>query len=250
MKIIRKNNLKFESSYPLSFTLAWHKQHLFACQKKMSFFSLHCLAASAVLKKVIFVSEYLNRKISLECFTQHWAWENTNLGPDPNICMPVRNQLCPQIVRTYMPHQMKSNHKKSKAEPIILCVFSSSCHLHPWRQVYLNSAQLQEQLPLTRWDVITILVKDTLPRADVDERHVKFPCAFHAKQLVLFKIILESCLLCTETNEETSQPVWLWEQQHPSAAQPFHSKFLTTLMCVWNLRPCLAQRDYSFKDSG
>lgn len=133
MKIIRKK-LKFESSYPVSFKLAWHKQLLFICQKKTkSFVSLHCLAVSVVLKKVIFVFEQLNRKISLECFTEHWAWENVNLGPDPNVCMPVRNLLAPQIVRTYMPHRMKSNHKKSKADPIILCVFSPSRHLHPCR---------------------------------------------------------------------------------------------------------------------
>lgn len=55
--------------------------------------------------------------------------------------------------------------------------------------------------------VITNLVKDTLPRADIDERHVSFLYAFHAKQLVFVKIILESYWLCTETNEETSQPV-------------------------------------------
>lgn len=150
-----------------------------------------------------------------------------------------------------MPHWMKSNHKKRKADPIILCVFFSSHHLQSQRHQVSQLSPAARTVTTNQMFVISNSVKDTLPRADVDERYVSFLYAFHAKQLVLFKIILESYWLCTETNEESSQPAWLWEQLHPSAAQPLHSKFLImTLMCVWNLRPCLAQKDYSFKDSG
>lgn len=60
----------------------------------------------------------------------------------------------------------------------------------PADTVYLSPAA--RIATINQMFVITNLVKDTLPRADVDERHVNFLYAFHAKQLVLFKIILES----------------------------------------------------------
>lgn len=139
---------------------------------------------------------------------------------------------------------------KGRADHITLCLFSFCIHLHPRTHHVSQLSPAARTVTSHQMFVITNLAKDTTSRAEL-VKDVSFPYAFHAKYLMLLKIILESHWLCTETNEEASQPVWLWEQWHPNTAQPFCSKFLIVAwMCVWNLRPWLAQKGYSFKDSG
>lgn len=97
---------------------------------------------------------------------------------------------------------------RDTADHTILYLFSSSIHLHARAHHVFQLSPAARTITSHQMFVITNLAKDTASRAEL-MKDVSFPYILYAKYLVLLKITLESHWLCTETNKEASQPVWL-----------------------------------------